>query len=87
MCGYLGCLCGLITTLTYVVRVAPCADDDLLKQVDLASAGCWAAILAMDVKLKHIYTEAAFQQNMVLYAVLIGALYHQSTKRGGAKRA
>lgn len=86
MCGYLGCLCGLITTLTYVVRVAPCADDALLKQVDLASAACWGAIAVMDVKLKHIYTEAAFQQNMVLYGVLIGALYHQSTTRG-AKRA
>ena len=64
-------------------RTAP----TFLKTVDQVSAATWALVAVNDVRLKDQYPESAFQQNMVLYAALIGGLYYQSTTRGEAKKA
>lgn len=87
LCSIIGCLCACITALTYVARTADCATDAFLKTVDQVSAATWALVAVNDVRLKDQYPESAFQQNMVLYAALIGGLYYQSTTRGEAKKA
>ena len=78
-------LCWVIWIFTYIVRTADCVDNAFLKTFDQATAFAWGICLPNDVRTKEMYKESAFQQNMILYGALIGAMLYQASTRDGGK--
>jgi hypothetical protein len=86
LCSIIGMLCTVIWTFTYLVRTADCVDDAFLKSFDQATAFAWTLCVVIDVQKKEQYKDAAFQQNMILYAALVGAFLYQASTRDDDKK-
>ena len=79
----MGLLVLTIMVITFIIRNAKNTRAELMKKMDIAAATCWSFFLVNSIRLQQddIFPDAAFKQNLGIYAVIIGAYAYQSTTR------
>jgi hypothetical protein len=79
----MGLLVLTIMVITFIIRNAKNTRAELMKKMDIAAAACWSFFLVNSIRLQQddIFPDAAFKQNLGIYAVIIGAFAYQSTTR------